>query len=136
MAANIQAGPEANNVPGLLTGIVHDIQDLAKQELELLKHHVEGALTTIKEASGFLAVALFCLLAAGVLLCIALAEALRQYTTIPAWGCYLIVAGVVAVPGVALAVLGWQKLWKISELPEQSVAALKENLEWTKKPKS
>ena len=71
---------------------------------------------------------------AGGLFCLGTVHLLAWLAPLPLWACYLIVAGVVSVPGIGLALLGYQRFRSVPLL-EQSAESLQENLEWTTTPK-
>lgn len=135
MATNLQTGPEPS-LAALTTGIIHDFQELVKQQLELFKHEVKEDLRKTREASTFLTVGLVVLFLGGILVCFGLAHLLNWL--VPAlhlWGCYLIVGGLVSAVGAVLGYCGWKQFQSFNPLPDESAEALKENLEWTTKPR-
>jgi NhaP-type Na+/H+ or K+/H+ antiporter len=131
MTPHVQTGSD----PGLATlaaGILHDVQELFKQELRLFKHEVEVKLHKIREASTCLTLGLLLLFLGGILLCLTVVYLLNWwFPTLPLWGDYLLVAALVCVPGAILTFTGMHQLQSVSPLPEQTAEALKENLEWT-----
>jgi hypothetical protein len=135
MTPNVQTG----SGPGLATltaGILHDVQELFKQQLHLFKHEIEVKLQKTKEASTCLALGLVLLLMGGILVCLTAVYLLNWlFPTLPLWGAYGIVGGLVSVAGAILTFTGRQQLDSISPLPEETGEALKENLEWTTNPR-
>src|SRR5262249_31061290 len=59
---------------------------------------------------------------------------LRDPAGIPLWGCFALVGAILAVVGGILAYAGVKKFQSFNPLPDQSVAALQENLQWTTHP--
>jgi len=134
MATNLQTGPETS-LSSLLTGIFHDVQDLIKQQLALFKHEVGEDVRKAREASVSLAVGLGTLFVALILFCLMMVHLLNwAVETLPLWACYGIVGAAMAMLGAGLTWWAWQQFHSINPLPEQSAAALKENLEWPTKP--
>jgi uncharacterized membrane protein YqjE len=135
MATNLQTGQEPS-VASLATGIIHDFQELVKQQLELFKHELKADVRKTREVVASLAVGLVLLSLGGIVVCFGLAELLFWLAPVlQRWGSYLIVGGLVSVVGVGLSYYGYQEFRASNLLPEESAEALKENLEWTTKPK-
>jgi len=132
MTPNVQTGSEPG-LASLASGILHDVQELFKQQLLLFKHEIEAKIQKTKEASAFLAIGLLLMLLGGVVLCFAFAHLLDwAFPALAPWGGgYFIVAALVLIPGVILTVTGRQQLESVNPVPEQSAEAMKENLEWT-----
>jgi hypothetical protein len=134
MATNLQTSSDPS-VPSLLSGIVHDFQELIKQQVELFKTEVKADIRKSKEAAASLALGLCFLLLGSILLCLTLVYLLHELAALPMWASYLIVTAAVALPGGFLAYTGWKKFHSFNPLPDESAQALKETLEWTTKPK-
>jgi uncharacterized membrane protein YqjE len=135
MATNLQTDP-GPSVASLATGIVHDFQELVKQQLELFKHELKADVRNTREVMTSLAVGLVLLGLGGLVLFLGLAELLFWLApTLHRWGSYLIVGGLVSAVGAGLSYYGYQQFRASNLLPEESAEALKENLEWTTKPK-
>lgn len=134
MATNLQTSSEPS-VPSLLSGIVHDAQELIKQQVELFKTEVRADIRKTKEATASLGLGLCFLLLSSTLLCLTLVYLLHELAGLPLWASYLIVTAAVAVPGGFLAYTGWKKFNSFNPLPDETAQALKETLEWTTRPK-
>jgi hypothetical protein len=136
MTPNLHTGSEPS-LASLATSIIHDVQDLFKKQLDLFKHEVETNLRKTREATASLALGMLCLFLGSVLLCLTVVFLLHWLFApkLDLWVCFLIVTGLVGIPGAILAYYARQKFREVSALPEQSTKALKENLEWTTKPR-
>lgn len=134
MATNLQTRPEPS-VPTLVSGIVQDAQELLKQQADLFKHEVSTAVNKAREASVSLGLGACLLVLSGILLCLAVVYLLHETLSLPLWACYLIVGALVGLPGGIMAWRGYKQFQSFSPLPEQSAEAMKENLEWTTKPR-
>jgi uncharacterized protein YacL len=135
MTPNLHTGSDPG-LASLATSILHDVQDLFKQQLDLFKHEVESNLRKTREATVSLVVGLLCLLLGSILLCLTIVYLLNWL--LPAlhlWVCFLIVTGLVGIPGAILAYTARQEFRSVHALPEESAEAMKENLEWTTKPR-
>jgi hypothetical protein len=134
MATDLQTSSDPS-VPSLMGGIVHDVQELIKQQVELFKTEVKADMRKAREASASLALGLCFLLLGSILACFTLVYVLAGPVGLPLWASYLIVTGVGAIPGTILSYVGWKKFHSFNLLPNESAQALKETLEWTTKPK-
>jgi hypothetical protein len=135
MTPNLHTGSEPS-LASLATGIVHDVQELFKQQLDLFKHEVETNLHKTREAMASLALGLDFLFLGSVLFCFTAVYFLHWlFPKLDLWVCFLIVTGLVGIPGAILAYNARQQLRSVSPLPKESAEALKENLEWTTKPR-
>jgi hypothetical protein len=135
MTPNLQTGHEPS-LAALTAGILHDVQELFKQQLHLFRHEIEVKLRKTREASVCLAVGLLLMFYGGLALCATAVYLLNWwFPTLPLWADCLIVTGLVSVPGAILTFAGLRQLESVNPLPEETSEALKENLEWTTKPK-
>jgi Putative Actinobacterial Holin-X, holin superfamily III len=121
----------------LLNGILGDVQELVKQQLQLTRVEIkddihktmEGAMT-FASGTGVALVGAFLL---GVmlvqLLYVLVAPANTDPSPLPLWGCYGIVGLVLLAGGGLLAYFGGHRIATLP-LGEQTVEGLKENVEW------
>jgi hypothetical protein len=138
MATDIKTEPTSSepqtSVTTLVSGIVHDAQELAKQQFELFKQEVRADIRNLTVGVQVLSIAGAFALTGLVMLGVAIALALTL-TGLDPWACYLIVAGgSFVIAGIFLGI-GVAKLREVHTLPEQSAEALKENLQWKMTPK-
>jgi len=131
MATNLQTSPEPS-LSSLMTGIVKDVQDLIKQQLALFKHEVGEDFRKTREASTSLVIGLGTLFVAVVMFCLMLVHLLHWAfdPSLALWACYGIVGLGMALIGGALTWWAREQFRSFNPLPDQSLAALKENLEW------
>jgi hypothetical protein len=142
MAPEVQNEREPS-VAALVGGIVHDVQDLVRQEMRLLRQEIEADLRKTKEAVSILAVGgALCLVSVfSISLTVAHlihwmgAPASLDPAALPLWACYAI-AGILFLIGGGMAVMaGTKKITAIGAAPlKESVKAMKENIEWKTKP--
>jgi len=131
----------ASSEPGfsrLVKGIVDDIGDLIKHQIQFAKKEVQNDLHKSIQATVALAVgagALFLgILFAGFML----VHLLHWLTTppvadaakLPLWSCYAIVGLVCIGSGAALILAGKKKFASFNPLPDQTVQTMKENVQW------
>jgi uncharacterized membrane protein YqjE len=118
----------------LVQGIVQDFQNLIRQQLHLFKVEMENDLKRTRNASLPLAAGGIVLFVGTLVLAIGLSELLYwAVPDLPRWAAYVIVGGVITVVGGALAYLGYQKFQTFNPLPDVTLDALKENLQWPTK---
>ena len=125
-----------DNEPGvasLVKGIIADVQDLTKQQIELLKQELKEDITrTVHAALPMVAGGVVCLVGL-VVLGHALAWILMALG-LDAWAAYLIVGGVITGAGVGLVFAGLAKFKTFNPLPDRSLEALKENVQCLTNP--
>jgi hypothetical protein len=141
MATEVQNQSE-QSVAALVGGIVGDVQDLIKQQLELTRKEIEADLRKTRDAASLLFAGLGLALFGCFALCLMLAHLIHNLTTpaaarvlqdpaaIPLWGCYGIVTLMLLGGGAALAFAGKKKFDSFNPLPDESAQVLKENIEW------
>ena len=141
MATEVQNNTEPS-MASLVGGIVSDVQDLIKQQLELTRKEIGSDLRKTRDAGTLLALGVGLALFGCFAVCLMLAhlihllstpahlQALQDPAAIPLWGCYGIVATVLLAAGGALAFAGKKKFDSFNPLPDESAQVLKENIEW------
>jgi len=138
MATEVQNHSE-QSMASLVGGIVGDVQDLIKQQLELTRTEIEADFRKTREAASFLAFGMgvflfgcfaFCLMAAHLIHFLSTPAGFQDPATVPLWGCYGIVAAVLLVVGGGMAFAGKKKFDSFNPLPDESAQVLKENIEW------
>jgi hypothetical protein len=133
MSANLQS-ESGHSVAELVSGIVHDAQNLLSQQLALFKQEVREDINKAREAASFLALASGLLLVGVLLLCFMIVYILHELASLPLWGSFAIVGGVLTAAGIVLGFLGREQLRTVHAVPEKTAKALEENLEWKTKP--
>jgi uncharacterized membrane protein YqjE len=126
---------ENPNVVSLVTNIISDAQELTRQQIELFKVEVQDGAKKAQTIGMLIAVGAAVAVIAGVVLALAVAGWLASaFPNLPVWGAQAIVGVILAVAAGILFGVCKQKLDSFSLVPEKSVEALKENLEWKTKP--
>jgi hypothetical protein len=132
MASDLHTEAEFS-VTSLLKGIVSDAQELIQQQLALFRAEIKddfrktvGILITIVSGAFMVAVG-------GALLCFMLVYLLNSVAPVlPLWGCFGIVGGGVALIGGIVAYAAVARFKTFNPLPDESVQALQENVQWIK----
>lgn len=125
-----------NAAPGLaplVGGIVQDAQELLRQQLTLFQVEIKNDLRRTRDAAVPMIVGGVVAHVALVVLCAALALALNQLYQFPTWGGFVIVGGAVLVIGGVLVFWGKKQFDAFNPLPDKSVEALKETIQWKTK---
>lgn len=128
MANELRNGPEPG-VTALVSGIVNDVQELLAQQLALFKHEIESDFAKSKDAAITLFVGLGIALVGGGMLFMMLVHLLEWATGLHLWACHGIVGGGLVAIGGALFYQGKKKFEAFNPLPDESVRALKENVQ-------
>jgi Putative Actinobacterial Holin-X, holin superfamily III len=116
----------------LLIGLMHDAQQLLRQEVALAKHEIRVELRKILGAGMSLGLGIGIAAIGGLLLILMLVHLLHALTALPLWVCYGIGGGLCAAGGIVLLVLGKQKLADVHLAPQETVATMRENVQWIK----
>jgi hypothetical protein len=128
----------ANNeasLTGLVTGILHDTEQLFKQQFALLKHEVREDMRKTAMASAAMAAGATVTVLGVLVLVLGVPRLLAWATDMPVWAWFLIVGAVITVAGLCLLYAGKKKFDSFNPLPVETAEALKENVQWILKPK-
>lgn len=117
----------------LVKGIVNDVQELTKQQFEMLRAEMKEDFDRTRDAGMFLVLGAVVLFVGGLVLLFALGFALSEWfpQTFSVAGGLALVGVVGTAAGGVLAFLGYQKFRSFNPLPDKTVGALQENLQWT-----
>jgi len=141
MATDVQHRNDAAHgddasLTGLVKGIIDDVQALTKQQFALLKQEVKEDLGKTAQAGTLLGIGVVALLIGVLLLCLTIPLLLNwAFPTLPLWGAFAIVTGVVLAAGLGLFFVGLKKFQSFNPLPDRTAEALKENLQCLTNPK-
>jgi uncharacterized membrane protein YqjE len=132
--SNVEAPPPLPQVDGtvttLVTGILDDAQKLVRQQIEMLKVEVTEDLHRSKRAAEFGGIGVV-LLTVGILgLVTAIAYFLHDEFQLAMWVSWAIISGVIILIGIVLAFTSYTLLERINPVPNKTLHALRENLQW------
>jgi hypothetical protein len=133
MANDLQSPPEAN-MTELLTGILNDAEKLFQQQWRMVRSEVQEDFRKTRDAMIPLAIGLWFVLLGTILLSITLALGLAA-AGMSYWASFAVVGGAIFLVGGGLYFAGKKKFESFNPLPDESAAAIKENVEWLAKPK-
>jgi len=134
---------DSPSTASLVQGIVGDIGELIKHEVRFARAEFERDVSKMKTAAAFLltggaalavGLVLLSLMAAHGLHYASLpAEATLADRSLPLWGAYGIVGGVLMVVGGLLAWLGADRLGRVNPLPDKSLENVQKDVSWIAK---
>jgi hypothetical protein len=122
-------------VSTLVNGIVHDLEELVKQQLALFRSEMKSEVHKARDLAIPLGLGVWGILLGLAAFCLTLVHLLQWATSMPLWACYLIVGIACVVVGGGLVYVGKKQLDSFNPLPEESARALKENVQCLLNPK-
>jgi hypothetical protein len=120
---------------GLVSGILHDAEELFKQQVALARAEIRAEIQRGVLGATLLVVGIMVLVPAVVLLCDMIVYLLHDQEGLGFWISFGIVGGSVTVLGAVLVAMGIQRLRSIHPMPNQTVEEIKENVRWMTNPK-
>ena len=121
---------EAQSIGGLVSGVIKDLQDLVRAEIQLAKTEIKEDATVAGKAVGAMVAGGLVGLVGFIFLMAALMYGLAVW--LPLWASALIVAALLLVVAAVLAMWGKKELAARNLAPEQTIATLKEDQQWAK----
>lgn len=120
---------QERSIADVLQDILRNIQEIVRSEVRLAKSELGDEFTKVKASAPLLVVGAV----AGLLAAFFLAWAAFYALTIvvATWAAALIVAGVLAIVGGMTLAAGVKALQRVQP-PEQTIASVKENVQWAK----
>jgi hypothetical protein len=136
MATDVTTPSSDTSVTRLVSGIIDDAQTLFQQQAQLLKADIRKDIREASDAGMSLGAGGVLLALAGFMLLFTLVHLLKEVVapSLPYWACYGIVTAVVALIGGVLFYRGQQQFEALNPLPENSVEAIQETLQWQTSP--
>jgi len=114
----------------LVAGIFDDFRRLVLQQIDLFKAEIREDLIRLLTGFAFVAVGAGLALVGGLLLCFMCVYLLHELAALDLWLSFLIVGGVLLLTGATSAFIAYQRFRSFNPLPDQSITAFKENLQW------
>jgi hypothetical protein len=115
---------------GLLGLLIEQVTDLARLYATSARQEVEEGLNHLKIAAVFFGVMVALLAVAIMVLVLLLVSAISAASGLPLWATALLVLTVVLVLATVLGWLGYRRVQKARLMPDETIAAAKEDLEW------
>jgi hypothetical protein len=124
---------EPKDVSERLEPVVEDAERLMLLHAELLQSELRQSATQASSAMASLGVGTGLAVAGGLLGSLAVVHALHRATRLPLWGCYGLVGGMLGAAGAGLVGSGVRQISTVDFIPRETLATLKDDLEWIKK---
>jgi membrane protein DedA with SNARE-associated domain len=122
--------PEPTGVRGLLGLLIEQVTELGRLYATAARQEVEEGLNQLKIALVFFGVMVALLAVAIMVLVLLFVSALSEATGLPLWATALLVLSVVLVLATVFGWLGYRRVQRARLMPEDTIAAAKEDLEW------
>jgi hypothetical protein len=122
--------PEPTGIRGLLGLLIEQVIELGRIYASAARQEVEVGLNHIKIAAIFFGVMVALLAVGFMVLILLLVSAISAATGLPLWVTALLVLTVVLVLATLFGWLGYRRVQKASVMPDETIAAAKEDLEW------
>jgi hypothetical protein len=127
---------DGSSMTELVTGIVHDAQELTRQQFAMFQAEIKHDLAKTKEAVLAMALGGGVALLGVILLCFMLVHLLYwAMPAVPLWAWFGIVGGVLVIVGSGLIYAGRRTFDTFNPLPDESAQAMRENIQWITTPK-
>lgn len=123
---------DRRDLPALLGSIARDTERLLGQHVDLVRAEFREGVGEVTPVLGSLAAGAGLVATGGVLGTLMLVHGLNRSTRLPLWGCYGLVGGVMTALGVGLLASGARRAATLRMVPRQTIAALREDVEWIK----
>ena len=128
---------ETPNATRLVGGILDDATKLISQHVAMFKAEVRQDLKRSVKSAKYLGVGSVLTSVGLLFLAIALVPLLGTiFPALPAWACWAIVGGTFFVAGGIAFAVGRSLIASFNPLPNQSLAALQEDVSWITKPRT
>jgi len=118
---------------GLLGQLIEQLIELGQLYLTAARQEVEEGLNSIKVALIFFGVTVMFLAVGVVLVILLVVSTIAEITGLPLWATALIVLFVVLVLAALFGWLGYRRVVNVRLMPEQTIDAAKEDLEWAQR---
>lgn len=115
----------------LVSGIINDAQQLMGQQLSLFQHEIKADLRKTRDAAIPMVIGLAVAMVGVVLLGVMLGNLLPQiWPNLPLWAGFAIASAIFLAIGGGLIFWAKSQFDTFNPLPEKSLEALKENVQW------
>lgn len=122
--------PDPNSVRGLLGLLLEQVSELARLYAAAGRQEVEEGLNHLKVGSLLMGVALSFMAVAAMVLVLEVVAVLGAVTGLPLWAAALLVLVVVLLLAALFGWLAYRRFKRARLMPEETIAAAKEDLEW------
>jgi uncharacterized membrane protein YqjE len=127
-------GIPQGTVTELVSGIIGDVQRLARQQMDMLKAEVREDMSRTKQALVLGGVGIVLLTIGGLALVFGLVYLLRDQAGLSEWAAWMIFAAVCLAAGAVVGYMARNLFESFNPLPDKTFNALQENLTWNTQP--
>lgn len=135
MSTEVEYPPE-QTAASLVSGILGDLQHLVEQQFQLTRREIEEELRQRAAAAAVFGLGMGVCFLDAIVLCMTLAHLLHWMTSpagtdpaaLPLWGCYAVVAVVLAVSGGILALVGRARFRSVDKYQNPVTEILQEHV--------
>jgi hypothetical protein len=122
----------ASKVVDEIEPAAQDAGRLVELHVDLLRSEIRQTASEVAPAAASLAAGAGLAAAGGLLGSLALVHGLHRTGRLPLWGCYGLVGGLLGAVGAGLMGSGGRRLSQVDVVPRETLATLKEDLEWVR----
>jgi VIT1/CCC1 family predicted Fe2+/Mn2+ transporter len=119
------------SLPEVLQGIVGNIEEIIRSEVQLAKTEVKDELSKASRPAGMMGAGFVLSLYAGGFMLLAAVYGLTY--VMAAWMAALIVGVVLAIAATLFISVGKKNLKLVNAVPQRTAETMRENMEWAKK---
>ena len=122
--------PDPSGIRGLLSLLIEQVSELGRLYVAAARQEVEEGLNHLKVGSVLVGTALAFLAVGAMVLVLLLVSAISAATGLALWAAALIVLALVLTVAVVLLFLAYRRFRRARLMPEETIAAAREDLEW------
>lgn len=128
---------ESQNATRLVAGILDDASKLLSQHVALFRAEVREDFKRSLTAAKYLGTGTLLIVAGCLFLAVSLVPLLGEvFPSLPVWSRWAIVGGAFVVAGGIAFAIGQSVLRSFNPLPDQTLAAIQEDMTWIKTPQT
>jgi hypothetical protein len=134
-SVNTPVASESQNATRLVAGILDDASKLLMQHVELFRAEVREDFKRTVTAAKYLGAGSALVLVGALFLAVSLVPLIGELApSLPPWSRWAIVGGVFVVAGGIAFAIGRSVMRSFNPLPDQTLAAIREDVSWISKP--
>jgi hypothetical protein len=136
-SATVASNGEPQNATRLVAGIIDDATRLISQHVAMFRAEVRQDFKRSIDAAKYLGAGSLLSTVGLLFLAVSLVPLLNSLVpTLPMWSCWAIVGGALLLAGGIAFAIGKTIFGKTNPLPNQTLAAIQEDVSWITKPRT
>ena len=137
VAVDMPAASEPQNATRLVAGILDDATKLISQHVALFRAEVRQDFKRTVTAAKYLSTGSLFIVVGCLFLAVSLVPLLGEFfPSLPLWSRWAIVGGTFVVAGGIAFAIGQSVMRSFNPLPDQTLAAIREDVTWISKPQT